>query len=337
MKIFGWAVDHHGVGNYRLGLPLWALRSFGGHDATAFSVLNTELPEDLDVFVGQIVSDVVRTEVWQGLARRPGRSFALVYELDDDVWTVPRSNPSYNYFADPEMRARIEDNLRVADAVTVTTDHLAEVVSPYNANVHVLPNCFDATILGHERPRGERLTVGWAGGSSHAHDFDAHCRDIAPFFRRNPDVDCHFFGTDYRAQVGRPDGRFTGWVGNLVDYIHALDFDIGIAPLAANAFNRSKSDLRFLEYASLAIPLVASDFGPYVDSIEHGVTGFTVRYPHEWRKYLTLLARDEALRTEMGLRAWAWAAGRTIQGNFPLWEQAYLSALGATAVPAVSA
>jgi len=325
LKIFGWAIDHMGCGNYRIGLPMWALNKFG-HDALAFTVLNVEIPSDLDILVGQIISTPERSELWHRLATTPGRDFAMVLEIDDDIWNLRPSNPAYAFWK-AGAGDIIKDAIRVADAVTVTTEHLAEVVSKYHDNVFVLPNCFDAALLDHERPHAETLTVGWAGGSSHGEDFESAAKDLRTFFRRNPHVDAHFIGVDYGALVSRPDSRFTPWSSNLVDYIKGLDFDIGIAPLLPNQFNRSKSDLKFLEYASLGIPVVASDVGPYNASIQHGLTGLLVRYPHEWVKYLSQMVNETDLRLEIAQNARAWASTRTIQANVWRWEEAYRSVL----------
>ena len=194
--------------------------------------------------------------------------------------------------------------------------------------LYVLPNCVDIALLSYRKPPTERLTIGWAGGSSHFQDFAAVKSDLKTFLRRNPDVDMHFIGENYGELVGRPDARYTGWSANLVDYLSKLDFDIGLAPLAYHRFNRSKSDLKFLEYSALGIPVVASDFGPYGESVIHGVTGFLVKHPHEWSRYLRDLVNDDDMRTEMGINAKTWAATRVIQSNYWRWEAAYREVLG---------
>lgn len=240
---------------------MWALNA-AGHDAVAFSVLNSDLPSDLDVLVGQLVCEPARSEIWQALASRAGVRPALVFELDDDIWNTHASNHGAASFNDPQILRVIEDNLRLADAVTVTTPQLGELVGQFNDRVFVLPNCVDAALLDQTRPRSERVTIGWAGGSSHINDFAATGGALRTFLRRNPEVDLHVVGTDFRRALGRPDGRHSDWSENLVDYLSKIDFDIGIAPLAYHAFNKSKSDLKALEYAALGIPVVATDYGP---------------------------------------------------------------------------
>lgn len=327
MRIFGWAASHNGCGQYRIGLPMWALQQ-AGHDATAFSVLNVDVPDDLDVLVGQIIMEPERTQVWQALAARRDRRTALVFEIDDDIWNIHHSNTAGLGFTDPEVQATIEQNIALADAVTVTTQPLADRVSQWNPNVHVIPNCVDAALLGHERPRREQVTLGWSGGSSHANDFDFVSGELRSFLRRNPAVDVHLIGADYRKALGRPDARWSGWDENLVAYLCKIDFDIAVVPVAYHAFNKSKSDLKALEYAALGIPIVASDFGPYTESVQHGVTGFLVKRPHEWATYLRDLVNDEQLRRELGDNARRWAATRTIQANVWRWETAYQSIVG---------
>jgi glycosyltransferase involved in cell wall biosynthesis len=301
---------------------MWGL-SRAGHDARAFSVLEEEIPEDVDVVVGQLLYDEGRHATWKSLAARPGRRPVLITEIDDDLWNVHKTNTGALGLTAPDVLGRLEDSLRIADAVTVTTEHLAGVISRFNPNVYVLPNCIDLNLITHQRPKAERLTIGWAGGSSHLNDFASMRSELRQFLRRHPETDMHFVGQDYRELFNLPNTRWTTWNSNLVDYLHTLDFDIGVAPLAYTAFNRSKSDLKVLEYAALGIPVVAADFGPYAASVNHGVTGFRVKHSHEWAKYLRMLVEDKQLREEMSINAKLWASTRTIQGNAWRWELAY--------------
>jgi glycosyltransferase involved in cell wall biosynthesis len=64
---------------------------------------------------------------------------------------------------------------------------------------------------------------------------------------------------------------FVSWLRSVSGSWH-----IGVAPLRDTAFNRSKSDLKFLEYAALGLPGVFSDVDPYSRTVRDGATGLLV-------------------------------------------------------------
>src|SRR3546814_14721972 len=68
---------------------------------------------------------------------------------------------------------------------------------------------------------------------------------------------------------------FTKWVPTPEEFFRSIDYAVGVAPLSDTTFNRSKSDIKFLELAALGIPTIASDVAPY-RSIRHGETGLQI-------------------------------------------------------------
>jgi hypothetical protein len=99
-------------------------------------------------------------------------------------------------------------------------------------------------------------------------------------------------------------------------------FDVGLAPLARTAFNRSKSDLRLLELAALGIPWLATDHGPYsVEGEAEG--GWRVARPGGWREGLTQLSGSAGARDELREQGRAWARLRTVTEILPFWLDAY--------------
>ena len=116
--------------------------------------------------------------------------------------------------------------------------------------------------------------------------------------------------------------------------IDGAAFDEAVAPLdPAGKFNRCKSFLRALEYAARGIPVVASACEAYSGFVEHGVTGFLVRYDHEWGRYLRDLVNDEGMRAEMGAAAKKLAATWTIQQRYTAWEQCDREVMDRVPVP----
>lgn len=323
-RIFGWAADSSGCHYYRMALPLGELAR-RGHDVLVSCVMPDEWMNTADVIVGQRVSLPGATYRWQQLAR--DTETKLVYEIDDDILDVDPSNgPAWSFFGQPEIRANVIRNIKVADLVTVSTEPLAEVVRKLNPNVSVLPNCIPASLLDAPPAPGRKgVVIGWSGGASHALDLAELGSNLPRFVRRYPDVSLHLMG-DANAAAALSKGikdraRFTPWVESVPDFHAAIDFDITLAPLRPSPFNRSKSAIRCLEAAALGIPVIASDFGPYADFVEHGSTGFLCKFDYHWAGSLRELL-DPFLRREMGAKARALAAEHTIERNVHLWEKA---------------
>lgn len=315
MKVWGFH-DGHACGYYRVLLPFDALNA-AGHD-TGVSWGWDDQAEQAPIVVGQRVSKTDALPIWRRLRAR----HKLVFETDDDVWSIDPTNLGAYAAHGLSTLDATEQAVRVAHMVTVSTEPLAEVLRKHHDNVVVLPNHIDGALLELERPRRDRVTVGWAGGDSHLRDMAVLASHLRRFLGRNPHVEFHNLGTDFRGVLKIP-GRFTGWQANIWDYYRTIDFDIGVAPLADLPFNRSKSAIKALEYAALGIPVVASDSEPYRPFVLDGTTGFLVRKEHEWGRRLYELANDEAMRTEMGAKAKAHAATWTIQNGWPLWQAAY--------------
>jgi glycosyltransferase involved in cell wall biosynthesis len=74
--------------------------------------------------------------------------------------------------------------------------------------------------------------------------------------------------------------------------------------------------------AARGIPIVATNWGPYADYVQHEVTGLLVDKPHDWARYLTALIHDEQARAEMAAQAYAHAATQTIEDHITEWEKA---------------
>lgn len=320
-----------------------ALRVFAVEDGTACGYYRIRLPFDLMKSNGLDVQYARTGHEIDGhpvvVAQRfgfPGfelawlklwREHKMVWETDDDLWSVEPSNArAYQYFRQPTLMRAIEHCASTAHMITVSTEPLAEVMRQFNPNVHVLPNHIDGALLEVNRRRADRLTIGWAGGDSHKRDWQMVAPHVRRFLERNPDVDFHMIGQDYRHEA-KIRGRWTAWSTRLIEYYSKIDFDIGIAPLVPSKFNRSKSAIKALEYSALGIPVIASDVAPYRAFILDGVTGFLVKHDHEWERRLRELTNDHDMREEMGRKAREHARGWSINEGWRLWESAYRTLL----------
>jgi glycosyltransferase involved in cell wall biosynthesis len=330
LSVLGLPHQADGSTYYRMFLPLSCLQQASGHRVMIPRPDVKFLPEpsqlaDVDVLVMQRPAGPAGMQCWS--AWKPHTR--LVYEVDDDLLRVDPSGLPHLH--DDRVRDTIRFCLQLSDLITVSTPYLAEQYRQFNDRVVVLPNYVDEKLLAVERPRRERLTLGWAGGSSHLADW---ATVAAPAVRATldarPEIDMHFMGVDFSPMLGdaRARCRFTTWDADVSSYYHKIDFDVGLAPLGDSDFNRSKSYVRALEMASLGIPVVASDVEPYREFVIDGVTGYLVRTEQEWTARLAELVGDAEAREEMGRKAKEHAAAFTIQGNWVKWRDAYEAVAG---------
>jgi glycosyltransferase involved in cell wall biosynthesis len=325
------AVPHapDGSGYYRFFLPGKHLgensRHLYGMPERPGAPFGPQDVEGLDVLALQRPAGRSGTRMLERLVGR----VKLVYETDDDMLRVEASGLPHLY--EEQARESIRRCLRLVDMVTVSTPYLAEQVRPYCENVVVLPNMVKAGLLDLHRPKAKKLTIGWAGGTSHLVDIVTVADPLRDVLLANPDVDVHWMGFDYSPELtrGRLDSplqrqcRHTLWRPDVGEYYKRIDFDIAIAPLADVPFNDSKSPIRALEMAACGIPIVASDRIPYSEFVADGKTGWLVSNDEEWKRRLTDLINDPDMRQEMGMAAKLQAADWLIEDNWRLWESAY--------------
>src|SRR3546814_8283247 len=100
-------------------------------------------------------------------------------------------------------------------------------------------------------------------------------------------------------KLPRDQCAFTKWVPTPEEFFRSIDYAVGVAPLSDTTFNRSKSDIKFLELAALGIPTIASDVAPY-RSIRHGETGLLVKEDHMWSRWLKASVDEPEGFAEMG-------------------------------------
>lgn len=327
---------------YRMYVPLKALDRLSGESSVTFLsamkgdtitgdplLESPEQAEGADLFIAQRVNFYGGLGVWRRMTTQHRRT---VYENDDDVWHIDRSNPAYGHYCEGgDIREAVQRYCDTASLITVTTPYLGDLhreMSPH-VPVTVLPNYVPEWVLSLEHDdRQGHPRIGWAGGSSHEQDLLIAGPSVRRFMQRFPKWRCWVNGVDFRRELKVPMDRtfHVPWLPVCARpklYYRSLDFDIGICPLADTAFTRSKSAVKALEYMARGIPVVASDTEPYRRFIRHGETGFLVKREHEWLKYLSELAADNELRATMGAAALEQAREHTIERHWREWEDAY--------------
>lgn len=337
MKIRALSVDTGGCHFYRIRTPLTAGRRAYGWDVDWGTSVTEDDLNTSDVLVAQFLNGPADLEGWLRIVDAPRRP-ALIYEVDDDLFTIDRvvtpevSGGKPVLWGNPDTQARLRQFIASVDLVTVTTSYLAELYSAEGARrVAVLPNAVPDWMLDVPRPaQADRpLTVGWTLSHSHLLDAREHVDALDTYFSARGCTSVFGWYGPGNISGGFPRQYMVPWCGDVNEYLISMygELDVGIAPLATanGVFNRGKSGIKADEYAAWGVPAVVSDF-PQYSNVVHGSTGFVIRHPSMWRKYLTVL-EDPVLRNRMGMDAREAVSSRTISKVIHLWRDAYQEAI----------
>lgn len=250
----------------------------------------------------------------------------LVVDLDDDYFNVREEQPAYKYYYEgSQSRAIFASYISFASALFVSTLPLKEVYQKklkelYNIDIpiFVLPNSFDFSDFTHQTKKQEKIVIGYAGSNTHNLDLKVAIPAIKIILERNKNVEFLAVGavtTEFAMNT------FSGWEDDTLnriyfvggteafdkypEYLASMGFTLGIAPLIDDQFNRGKSHIKWMEYAAIGIPTIASPVYPYKEKIlgknviEHNKTGLFASNTDEWIKYIQKLIDDKQLREKL--------------------------------------
>lgn len=327
------AADQGGCGWYRCLLPA---RVVGGEVRYALEVTRHTLTQRTVAYhgIGPVTVLQRPAEPAVGQVARDLRSAGarVLVELDDNVAAMSYQNPLIRGWTKERVRA-LHGAIRVAHGMTVSTVPLAESLRHLNREIAVIPNAIDPIDFApRAHPDDGVVRLGWAGSLTHVDDLKVALPALLDAARL-PGVELHFFGYDPFAGHPATPGRrvhqgisysYHGWAADLREhYARIACLDVAVAPLVPNAFNESKSAIKWLEHAFYGTAMVLSAARPYRDVVQHGETGLLARTPAEFGKYLKLLVGNAGVRREIGEAARAEVlANHLLVHRAPLWREA---------------
>jgi glycosyltransferase involved in cell wall biosynthesis len=336
-KILFWSGDTTSACTfYRCAEPARVLRRLG-HETRCDNRIGLAAAALSDVVVIQRPTEATITPILTQLLAQPeSKRPRIVVELDDDLFAVPEHNPAHAMMADPARRHRLAGVIQQADVVTVTNTHLGAgvaMVREEGAHVRVVPNYVPERFVVEKVPELSLFgtpTITWAGSDTHRRDFDLVAVALRKLLRERDDFQIRIVGAPYAARLrtalgadldGRGGYRTTQvpWIEGVDRYIPTLAGHIGLAPLADDLFNRSKSDLRLKELAARGMAIFASGVGPYRDTPVPGV-----QFTDEWMADLAHVLERPNWCWELASLALTWAQANTLEAHAVEWEKALL-------------
>lgn len=224
----------------------------------------------------------------------------VVVDIDDNVWQIPMGNVSRGDLKTFSNRAiMMIESIKACDWVTVSTEPLKLILKNINQNIAVLPNYIDPKEWEHKRKKHKKVRIGWVWSPTHIPDNEEVAEALKKIHSKYKDkVEIVIFGTannifDFDT-INIPAVPYDKYPKTFME----AGIDISIGALADNEFNKSKSNIKWMESTMAGAAFVGSDVYPYAHSIRHGETGYIAKTEGQWIKLLSWLIEDEKKRKE---------------------------------------
>jgi glycosyltransferase involved in cell wall biosynthesis len=309
--------DNTGCGYWRFKLPARQLQ-----ENNRLFMRLSDLPMtydellNYDVIVLQRSYDFEQLSVVKNL-RNAGRK--IVYEIDDDIFSVEPHNPAYTLYSRYEVQLGMKCFIEVADRVMTTTTPLAKALNISNKAI-VYPNSLDIgqfTLRKDFTKTASRIV--WSGSTTHDHDFEECLEALLKLMAERKKLEVLVIGglpkcldsalkvhPEFNQRVLRlPFMRVESYFHLLAS---GVDADLGIVPLASSKFNDGKSTCKGLEYTAAGLAVVASRASPYGLVYDHEVNAMLPSRPEDWYKNIARVLDDCELRKKLVMGARVLAA-----------------------------
>lgn len=220
--------------------------------------------------------------------------FKLIYEVDDVVFReeIPDYNKFKPAFDKDSIRQNCIDIINMCDEVTVTCDYMRKLYQEKTGKkeVTVIPNFVPDSWMGHIYDRRKvydmydkhksKPRVLYTGSGAH-YDVDNKNNGVDDFshvidmVKRTVDkyqwVFVGSFPPGLTPLVQQKKIEFHPWqtLTSYPAFIDSLNAQVMIAPLFDNSFNRSKSDIKFIEACTLGVPCLVQDMETYKNAPQH--------------------------------------------------------------------
>lgn len=205
------------------------------------------------------------------------KAFEIARELGIPIWVdyddllheIPKYNPSYGMYSDPQRKKNMEYFIEKSDIVTVSTPEIKNYYSKFNPNIVVIPNAYNDFHFPLQKITDQYNVITWRGSGTHRDDLRFILGEMERISNDNPEWEWIFLGGSdiwYIKEKIRTHQHFQEC--DLITYLRFIQkvrAAVQINPLLNNAFNRGKSNISYFEATYAGSVLIAPDLPEFKD------------------------------------------------------------------------
>jgi len=284
--------DRQGCGQWRVGWPELHINMNNLGESTSLTkmILDKNWFRDVKTVKLQRQASTPQKQYFEFVKSiQQEMGFKIIYEVDDVVFReeIPDYNSGKESFDNDEIRQNCVDMMQMADEVTVTCKFMRDLFIEKTGQhkISVVPNFAPEWWIGHyydaykikqnydknrKRPR-----ILYSGSGAHfdiknggQDDFSHVLKFIIDNRYKYQFIFIGAFPPQLHPYIQNREIEFHPWqtLTNYPKFISGLNVQLTIAPLMDNNFNKSKSDIKYIEGAILGIPCMCQDLVTYEDA-----------------------------------------------------------------------
>ncbi len=253
----------------------------------------------------------------------------LIFDFDDAIHTE----------RDPNNKSILKKIFKGQKKIKILIKGANSVISssPFNLSYCLENNIYNSAkyipcsldtrrFIPVNRPiaNDQKLSIGWTGTFTSAAYLDS-IKEIMQKACQELDLKLILI-TNFDYEIAGIDLEVIKWKKE-TEIKDLQKIDIGLYPLIESPWALGKGGLKVLQYMSLGIPSISSNYGTAQYIVKNGINGFLVDTKEEWIDKISLLAKDEELRRKLGNNA-----RKHIELNYsiPAVESLYLNSIANT-------
>jgi tetratricopeptide (TPR) repeat protein len=244
------------------------------------------------------------------ITRRRAAGRITVLEANDHYYDLQPWNPLFEKWLDRGLQDMFLRLLREVDGIQTSTPELVHLWRKLTDKpIAVFENQLATVPDLPTRPQ-RPITIGWGGSPGHFADLYHIAPTIQRWLMAHPEVHLHIMTSEYAKDFFQlPAQRYTFKnFGSLEDYFEFLrGIDIGLAMQLPTGYNRGRSDVKFVEYATHGVVGIYPAMECY-HTVVDGQTGLIYRSEKELVAHLDRLLADAVLRQRIREQAHAYVA-----------------------------
>lgn len=224
----------------------------------------------------------------------------LLFDFDDSIWVPNQISNVNGAFSKLHVWGKTSTTCRLASAVLVGNEFLANYARKRNSSVFVVPTSIELDDYQVQpEPPDEPFVVAWSGSLSTLVHLESARNALEAFAKRRRFVFHVICNKPPVRPIAGAENRFTPWSER--GEVEALgQAHVGIMPLPDDDISRGKCGLKALQYMAVGRPVVISPVGVNREIVQSGQNGLLASSTSEWVEALEQLAQSPELRRRMG-------------------------------------